>query len=158
MGPSRSRRRCQNWSRGPWAAEVLEYRQLLSVSAAGTAASGTLLVPSSQMQVHFFADSQNTPYHDELGYYYVDGPDGRITLREGDNPTGAPLLDANGQPQYVRPGDAGYAQAALGANNSQVVFAQGQVANPGTGDTIVDRQRPLHRLLSGAERHHARLA
>jgi cyanophycinase len=137
MRPIRSRRRRQNWSQGPWAAEVLEYRQLLSVTAASTAASGTLLVPSGDMQVHFFADSQNTPYQDELGYFYVDGPDGRITLRQGDDPTGAPLLDASGNPQYVRPGDAGYAQAALGANNSHVVFAQGQVPNPGTGDTIV---------------------
>lgn len=141
MRSSNCRRR-QNWSEGPWAAEVLEQRQLLSISTAGTAAataaSGALLVPSSEMQVHFFADAQKTPYHDELGYFYVDGPDGRITLREGDDPNGAPLLDANGNPQYVRPGDAGYAQAALGENNSQVVFAQGQVPNPGTGDTIVD--------------------
>jgi hypothetical protein len=134
MRPTRSRRR-QNWSQRLWAAEVLEYRQLLSVTAASTAAGGTLLVPGSEMamKVHFFADSQNTPYQDELGYFYVDGPDGRITLRQGDDPKGAPLLDASGNPQYVRPGDAGYAQAALGANNSHVVFARGQVPNAGTG-------------------------
>ena len=114
---------------------------MLTTSVVG-ATAGDLAKPSAMATegrynpVHFYLDSQETGFQNELGFYFVDGPDGRITLRDGGDPEGAPLLDAKGQPQFVRPGDPGYAAAALASANSQVVFARGEIANPGTGDTF----------------------
>jgi cyanophycinase len=97
-----------------------------------------MIVPSGESPVHFFLDSRNTRYNDELGYFFTDGPDGRITRRVDDNPDGLPLLDSQGRPQYVRPGDADYALYALASNNSATVFGNGEVANHGQADKILD--------------------
>ena len=60
---------------------------------------------------NFRLDHLDTTFQNELGYYFVDGPDGRITLREDGDPSAAPILNSQGQPQFVRPGDPGYAAA-----------------------------------------------
>lgn len=97
----------------------------------------TLLVPTGDSPVHFFWDFRETTYDDELGFFRVDGPDGRITEREAGDPWGAPLLADDGTPQYARPGDADYAEWALAAANSLTAFESGEVANYGHADKIV---------------------
>src|SRR5262249_16441056 len=97
-----------------------------------------MLVPSGESPVHFFVDSRNTSFNDELGYFFTDGPDGRITKRVDDDPDGLPLLDSHGKPQYVRPGDAKCGRYALAVNNSATVFDDDEVANHGQADKILD--------------------
>lgn len=119
--------------------ERLEIRQLFAIAPlAPLGAKSTLLVPTGETPVHFFLDASSTPSHDELGYFFVDGPDGRITRHVDNDPTAPPLLHANGSPQYVRPGEVDYARIALATNNSQVVFASGEVPNQSHADKILD--------------------
>jgi cyanophycinase-like exopeptidase len=109
-----------------------------SATATPLGEKAALLVPTSWTDVHFFWNfPKATVNKDEVGFFYVDGPDGRITLRTDGDPDGAPLLDADGLPQYVRPGDPDYAATALAAANSQVVFALGEVHGTKNADTIV---------------------
>jgi cyanophycinase len=129
----RPRRRVR--SAGASSLQVLESRQLLSSSMIG-ATAGDLAKPAAMETgqryslANFRIDHFDTTSQNELGYYFVDGPDGRITLREDGDPTGAPLLNSQGQPQFVRPGEPGYAAAALAEANSRVVFAQGEIGDP----------------------------
>ncbi len=119
--------------------EQLENRQLFAIAPlAPLGAKSTLLIPTGETPVHFFLDSRSTPNNDELGYFFVDGPDGRITRRVDNDPESPPLLHANGTPQYVRPGDADYTRVALSSNNSEVVFASGEVPNFSRADKILD--------------------
>jgi len=97
-----------------------------------------LLIPTGTTPVHFFGDYRETNWNNELGYFFVDGPDGRITKREGGELDGSPVLSSNGLPQYLRPGDADYAFTALGAGNSEVVFSSGEIPNLGKADKISD--------------------
>ena len=129
----RPRRRVR--SAGASSLQVLESRQLLSSSMIG-ATAGDLAKPAAMETgqryslANFRIDHFDTTSQNELGYYFVDGPDGRITLREDGDPTGAPLLNSQGQPQFVRPGEPGYAAAALAEANSRVVFALGEIGDP----------------------------
>ena len=50
-------------------------------------AEETLAVPGPT-DVHFFWDASSSAYHDEVGNFFVDGPDGRITQRAGGGPEG----------------------------------------------------------------------
>ncbi len=109
----------------------------LTTPAPSLGAKATLLVPTGG-PVHFFLDASNTTHQDELGFFYVDGPDGRITKRVNGDPTGQPLLGPNGQPQYVRPGDPDYAAWALKAANSQPVFTVANGSGSGPTDATVD--------------------
>lgn len=131
--------------------ETLEVRQTFSVApldlepiapAPRTLRSlgdqAVLLVPTGESPVHFFFDSRDSAADDELGYFFVDGPDGRITKRVDDDPDGEPLLSDAGLPQYVRPGDADYADYALAAANSVAVFTPGEVLNHGRADKVLD--------------------
>lgn len=119
--------------------ESLETRQLFAIAPiAHLGDLSTLLIPTGTTPVHFFADYRESPHNDELGYFFVDGPDGRITKRVDSDPFGTPLLSSDGKPQYVRPGDPGYSNAALAANNSDVVFATGEIGNLSKGDKILD--------------------
>ncbi|MCY2996411.1 MAG: cyanophycinase [Planctomycetota bacterium] len=81
-----------------------------------------LLVPE-KAELHFVGDFRDAVGSDEVGFFYVDGPDGRITRRQDGVPEGLPLLGADGKPQYVDPGDPGYPDVALAAGNCQVLFA-----------------------------------
>ena len=119
--------------------ESLEPRQLFAIAPISHLGNlSTLLIPTGTTPVHFFADYRESPHNNELGYFFVDGPDGRITKRQDSDPFGAPLLTADGKPQYVRPGEAGYANAALATNNSSVVFSSGEIGNLSKGDKIED--------------------
>jgi len=128
--------------------QVLESRQLLSSSMLG-ATAGDLAKPSAMetganyRPVHFRVDHVDTTTQNELGYFYVDGPDGRITLREGGDPSAAPILNSLGQPQFVRPGEPGYAAAALALGNSQVVLAQGEIGDPDFNETVIEFDHDL---------------
>ena len=138
---ARPRRRTR--AAGASSLQVLEARQLLSSSMIG-ATAGDLAKPSAMETgqryslATFRIDYSDTTSQNELGYYFVDGPDGRITLREDGDPTGAPLLNAQGQPQFVRPGEPGYAAAALAEANSRVVFAQGEIGDPDITETTAE--------------------
>jgi cyanophycinase len=101
------------------------------------AANSVLLVPTGETPVHFFLDGRNTNTADELGYFFVDSPDGRITKRIDNDPLGDPLLDANGQPQYVRLGDPSYYDLALSDENAETVFEPTEGAT-GPTDKILD--------------------
>ncbi|MFM8250642.1 MAG: cyanophycinase [Planctomycetota bacterium] len=103
------------------------------------AANSVLLVPTGETPVHFFLDGRNSNTSDELGYFFVDGPDGRITKRIDNDPLGDPLLDANGEPQYVRPNDPTYYDWALSDENSETVFAPTD-GTTGPADKILDVQ------------------
>ena len=46
----------------------------------------TLLIPIGTTPVHFFADYRESPHNNELGYFFMDGPDGRITNPSGKEP------------------------------------------------------------------------
>ena len=117
--------------------ESLEQRQLFAIAPIGRLGDlSTLLIPTGTTPVHFFADYRESPHNDELGYFFVDGPDGRITKRQDSDPFGAPLLSADGKPQYVRPADVGYANAALASNNSSVVFKSGEIGNLSKGKIL----------------------
>ena len=119
--------------------ESLEQRQLFALAPIARLGDlSTLLIPTGTSPVHFFADYRESPHNDELGYFFVDGPDGRITKRQDSDPFGTPLLSADGKPQYVRPGDLGYANAALATKNSSVVFSSGEVGNQSKRDKILD--------------------
>ena len=133
--------------------EQLERREVFAVETAevwgpgpilGTrlglpvADKGTMLVPSGESPVHFWIDSRNTVNNDELGYFLVDGPDGRITVRQGGDPDAAPALDGQGRPQYLWPGDPLYADYALGEMNAFTVFDGEEVPNGSSGNKIVD--------------------
>ncbi len=81
------------------------------------------LLVQERAVVHFVCDFRGPVGNDEVGFFYVDGPDGRITRRGSGAPDGIPLLGADGKPQYVGPGDPDYPNVALAAGNSQVLFA-----------------------------------
>lgn len=97
----------------------------------------TMLIPTGETPVHFFLDAVDSVFQDEIGYFFVDGPDGRITRRTDGDPTNDAII-SDGLPSFVRPGDADYAEIALGDLNSQVVFARGETPNGSTFDTILD--------------------
>jgi cyanophycinase len=113
------------------------------------ATAGDLAKPSSMETgqryslANFRIDHLDTAAQNEFGYYFVDGPDGRITLRDESDPSGAPLLNSLGQPQFVRPGEPGYAAAALAEGNSRVVFAQGEYGDPETNEMEVEFDHDL---------------
>ncbi len=96
-------------------------RNLAPVRSQGSDAAALLV--EEKAVVHFDCDFGDAVGNDEVGFFYVDGPDGRITRRRGGAPQGLPLLSADGQPQYVRPGDSGYPDVALAVGNCQVLFA-----------------------------------
>ena len=119
--------------------ESLESRQLFAIAPiAHLGDLSTLLIPTGTTPVHFFADYRESPHNDELGYFFVDGPDGRITKHQDSDPFGTPLLSANGKPQYVRPGEPGYSNEALAFNNSDVVFSSGEIGNLSNGHKVLD--------------------
>lgn len=107
-------------------------------SLRGLGDASALLIPTGETPVHFFLDARHTPSENELGYFFVDGPDGRITKRVDDDPDGQPILGSDGLPQFVRPGDPDYADYALADANSEVIFAGDEVADGGATDTILD--------------------
>ena len=93
--------------------ELLERREVFAVESAEVWGPGpivgsrlglpvgdkaAMLVPSGESPVHFWIDSRSTVNNDELGYFLVDGPDGRITVRQGGDPDAAPVLDGQGRP------------------------------------------------------------
>lgn len=79
--------------------ESLEQRQLFALAPIARLGDlSTLLIPTGTSPVHFFADYRESPHNDELGYFFVDGPDGRITKRQDSDPFGTPLLSADGKP------------------------------------------------------------
>ena len=119
--------------------EPLEMRQLMAIAPiAPLGDKSTLLIPTGQTPVHFFWDYRDSVFNDELGYFFVDGPDGRITKRVGNDPDGDPILSPSGEPQYVRPGAADYAQTALAPGNLRVVFPSGLVPDHGQFDKTID--------------------
>lgn len=83
--------------------------------------AAALWVPE-KAEVHFVCELHNAAGRCEVGFFFVDGPDGRITRRRGGSPEGVPLLSAAGKPQYVYPGDSDYAEVALAAGNCQTLF------------------------------------
>jgi hypothetical protein len=77
--------------------ETLESRQMFSIAPIAPLGDlSTMLVPSGTSPVHFFWDYRDSSSNDELGYFFVDGPDGRITKRASGDPEGAPVLTPNG--------------------------------------------------------------
>lgn len=129
--PCRHARRC--------GFEALERRQLMAIAPfAPLGDKAALLIPTGESRVHFFWDYRDSAFNDELGYFFVDGPDGRITQRVDNDPDGDPILDSSGKPQYIRPGTSEYAKAALDSANAQIVFASGEVPNHGKMDKMLD--------------------
>jgi hypothetical protein len=109
--------------------EALENRELFAIAPlAPLGAKSTLLIPAYTSPVRFTADFSDTASKNELGYFFVDGPDGRITLKQDPDIDSAPALNTQGQPQYLRPGDKGYLDLALASWNSEVIFASGEVS------------------------------
>jgi cyanophycinase len=109
--------------------EALENRELFAVAPlAPLGSKSTLLIPAYTSPVRFTADFSDTASKNELGYFFVDGPDGRLTRRQDADIDSKPLLNAQGQPQYLRPGDRGYLDLALASWNSEVIFASGEVS------------------------------
>ncbi len=109
--------------------EVLESRELFAIAPlAPLGAKSTLLIPAYTSPVRFTADFSDTASKNELGYFFVDGPDGRITLKQDRDIDSAPALNTQGQPQYLRQGDKGYLDLALASWNSEVIFASGEVS------------------------------
>lgn len=109
--------------------EALENRELFaSAPFAPLGAKSTLFIPAYTSPVRFSADFSDTASKNELGYFFVDGPDGRITLKQNADIDSAPALNTQGGPQYVRPGDQGYLDLALASWNSNVIFASGEIS------------------------------
>lgn len=105
--------------------------------SSGLGASSAMLIPTGETPVHFFLDAQHTTSANELGYFFVDGPDGRITRREDNDPDGAPILGGDGLPQFIRPDDPDYIDYALSDPNSEVIFSA-EETGLGPTDTILD--------------------
>ncbi len=119
--------------------ETLENRQLMAIAPiAPLADKSALLIPTGATPVHFFWDYRDSVFDDELGYFFVDGPDGRITKRTGNDPDGDPVLSPSGDPEYLRPGSPEYAQAALAPGNLRVVFPSGIVPDRGKLDKTIE--------------------
>jgi cyanophycinase-like exopeptidase len=108
--------------------ESLESRELFAAAPiAALGSKSTLLIPAYTSPVRFTVDFSDTASKNELGYFYVDGPDGRITRRQDADLNSPPALNAKGQVQYLRPGDTGYLDLAFASWNSGVIFASGEV-------------------------------
>jgi cyanophycinase len=105
--------------------------------SSGLGESSAFLIPTGETPVHFFLDAAHTSSSNELGYYFVDGPDGRITRREDNDPDGAPILGSDGLPQFIRPSDFDYLEYALSDPNSEVIFSADETSQ-GPTDTILD--------------------
>lgn len=78
---------------------------VFTVSRPGIAVPGTI---GQTTPTRFSWLSRSAAYQNEMGLFFVDDAEGRIG--------------------NLRPGDPGYAQAALAAERRQVVFAQGQTS------------------------------
>ena len=88
--------------------EALEARQLFAIAPfAPLGNKSTMLVPGFESPVHFTVDTANTTSKNTLGYFYVDGADGRLTQRQSPDIDSPPLLDSKGSPRFLLPGDAG---------------------------------------------------
>ncbi len=119
--------------------EALESRRLFAIAPfAPLGSKSTLLIPAGTTPVHFFADYSDTSSKNELGYFFVDGPDARITRRIDPDLDSSPALDSQSQPQYVRPGDPAYVDLALASWNSDVVFSSGEVNQSKRPDKVLD--------------------
>ncbi|MFM8189363.1 MAG: hypothetical protein ACKN85_12865, partial [Pirellula sp.] len=119
--------------------ESLENRELFAIAPlAPLGSKSTLLIPAYTSPVRFSADFSDTASKNELGYFFVDGPDGRITLKQDADIDSAPALSAPLQPQYLRPGDRGYLDAALASWNSEVIFASGEVSQSLRPNKVLD--------------------
>ncbi|MFM7930675.1 MAG: hypothetical protein ACKO9Q_23455, partial [Pirellula sp.] len=78
--------------------EALENRELFAVAPlAPLGSKSTLLIPAYTSPVRFTADFSDTASKNELGYFFVDGPDGRLTRRQDADIDSKPLLNAQGQ-------------------------------------------------------------
>ncbi|MFN6400384.1 MAG: hypothetical protein ACK449_10850 [Planctomycetota bacterium] len=119
--------------------ESLESRELFAIAPlAPLGSKSTLLIPAYTSPVRFTADFSDTASKNELGYFFVDGPDGRITLKQDTDIDSAPALSAQVQPQYLRPSDRGYLDAALASWNSEVIFASGEVSQSLRPNKVLD--------------------
>ncbi len=92
----------------------------------------TLIVPADGATVRFSIKRSGQKSQDhgaihrhEIGFFYVDAPDGRILRRASSRPDAAPVLDARKQPQFTRPGDRDYAEVALRDGHAAALFAGG---------------------------------
>ena len=74
--------------------EALENRQLFAIAPlAPLGAKSTLLIPAYTSPVRFTADFSDTDSKNELGYFFVDSSDGRITLKQDRDIDSAPALN-----------------------------------------------------------------
>lgn len=101
-----------------------------------------LVVPAEGSAVHFqiertARDKLSVFSRHEIGYFYVDAPDGRILRRVSTRHGAAPILDSRNLPQFVRPSDPEYAEFALRDGHAKTLFAGGIASEREVDDLTV---------------------